>query len=240
MRNLISILALLFITSAIHAQELNFEYSQTFNEIERAELSPIIESWLSQNAENPTKSNPHEFVYKVSHKVSDVSKVSEFGKPSIEQVSSDFKAVIQVKNQNVLIQFSNPYLNADSLIIDSAEIESKLAILSSNLFTYIQYNKNKDASQDYNLKLLDANLKHTKDHLTKSANKQFISLGIGLIGNLVGGALVGLPQIVDLDNPKPLVGAGIGVSSLSSVVSFSFGISAIKEKKRAGEYLKEF
>lgn len=240
MRNLISILALLFITSAVHAQELNFEYSQLFAEIESTELSPIIESWLTQNTENPTKSNPYEFVYKVSHKVSDVSKVSEFGKPTIGQVSSDFKAVIRVKNQNVIVQFSNPYLNADSLIIDSAEIENKLADLGNKLFTYIQYNKNKDASQDYNLKLIDVNLKHTKHHLKKSANKQFISLGIGLVGNLVGSALIALPQIVDIDDPKPLVGAGVGISSLSSVVSLSFGISSLKEKKRAGEYLTEF
>lgn len=240
MKNALTLLTLLFIGGVLHAQELSFEYSQKFSEIESTELSPIIESWLSQNTDNSSNSNPYEFTYKVSHKVSDVSKVSEFGKPTIGQVSSDFKATIRIKNQIVIVQFTNPYLNADSLIIDSAEIENKLADLGNKLFTYIQYNKNKDASQDYNLKLIDVNLKHTKHHLKKSANKQFISLGIGLVGNLVGSALIALPQIVDIDNPKPLVAAGVGVSSLSSVVSFSFGISAIKEKKQAGEYLTEF
>jgi hypothetical protein len=240
MKYYLLIFPFLFAAVNIYAQELKFEYSQSFSDVNNEELKTIINSWFARNnIELQGDEGDFFFIGEFNHKLSDRSDVyADTGIPKIKNASSEFTIKTQVLNQSVLISFMNPYLKSDSLIIDSTEIELQLHEFSEKLFKYLALNKTKDAAQDYNIRLLTANLNHTKKYLVKSGNKGITSAAVGLIGMLAGSVITVLPQIIDVNNPKVLTGAGIGITSVSGIVSFSIGISGLKDKKRAGEQIE--
>ena len=226
----------ILLTLNLSAQELQLEYSQTFSNIENQELKTIVDSWFLRKDIKKDEFNEDSYQIDIRHKLSDISNVSnQYNAPTVSTASSSFSVMINVSNQQVNVLFSNPYLNADSLVIDRTEIEAESKKFSDNLFDYVRKNESLDAAQDYNIQQLSKNLSHTKKYLVKSGNKGLASIAIGLIGTLAGTTIMALPQIIDVNNSKALTGTGIAISSLSGIASFSFGISSYKNKKRAGE-----
>jgi hypothetical protein len=100
-------------------------------------------------------------------------------------------------------------------------------------------NQNIDpTSQEYAIKQLATSLKNTQDYLLLSSRLDNVSLTIGIVGALIGSAILVVPLATKVDNTLVLTGIGAGIVGLSAILSVTVKFTAIKNKKRAGSQVK--